>query len=109
LKGGYKKFLNDNYDSLLSVVREKKFMWSDSGKPINYNPKSRPRRQDFKGILIENGAFYITKRVILENVGSRLGGKIGMYEMDVRAAVEIDEVDDWNKVESLLELIRNGH
>lgn len=27
----------------------------------NFNPKCRPKRQDWKGDLIENGAFYFTK------------------------------------------------
>ena len=31
------------------------------GTPIDYNFKKIPRRQDFKGNLVENGAFYINK------------------------------------------------
>ena len=46
-------------DSLLSCVRVKKFFWEENGKPINYQYTQRPRRQDFNGVLMENGAFYI--------------------------------------------------
>jgi N-acylneuraminate cytidylyltransferase len=51
---------------------------------------------------MENGAFYITKREILERYKCRLGGKIGIYEMEESTAVEIDEPEDWERVEKLL-------
>ena len=42
----------------------------------NYEPLKRPRRQDWDGELIENGAFYLTRKAILQEHGCRLGGKI---------------------------------
>ncbi|MBC8227375.1 MAG: acylneuraminate cytidylyltransferase family protein [Gammaproteobacteria bacterium] len=94
-------FLN-SYDSLLSVVRSKRFFWDDAGFPINYSPSQRPRRQDFKGTLMENGAFYITKNSLLSIERCRLGGTIGFYEMTEKAAIEIDELSDWKIVSELL-------
>ena len=90
------------YDSMLSAVRVKRFFWTDDGFPINYNPIIRPMRQDFQGTFMENGAFYITKRDILKSQKCRVGGNIGIFEMDGKTAVEIDEPDDWNIVENLL-------
>ena len=55
--------LYKKHDSLLSCVRSKRFSWSEDGKSINYDVFKRPRRQDFKGNLIENGAFYISSVV----------------------------------------------
>jgi CMP-N-acetylneuraminic acid synthetase len=89
-------------DSMLSATRTKRFFWNDDGTPINYDPLSRQRRQDFRGTLMENGAFYITKREILQRYRCRLGGKIGIYEMDESSAVELDEPADWERVERLL-------
>lgn len=102
------QFQQQQLDSMLSAVRTKRFFWHDDATPINYNPLHRPRRQDFRGTLMENGAFYITKREILERHQCRLGGKIGIYEMDESTAVEIDEPEDWERVERLL-LKRAGH
>ncbi len=102
LVAAYKKFEESKLDSMLSAVRVKRFFWTDNAKPINYDPKNRPRRQDFLGTLMENGAFYITKRKILECYKCRLGGKIGIYEMNASTAVEIDEPEDWSLVERLL-------
>ena len=69
---------------------------------MNYDYMNRPRRQNFSGMLMENGAFYInTVKNILDN-GNRLGGKIGIYEMPEYTATEIDEPDDWIILENLM-------
>ena len=96
------RFERDRLDSLLSAVRTKRFFWQDDASPINYDPLHRPRRQDFAGTLMENGAFYITRRTILEQYRCRLGGRIGIHEMPERNALEIDEPEDWARVEALL-------
>ena len=96
------QFKEQRLDSMLSAVRTRRFFWNDDATPINYNPLHRPRRQDFPGTLMENGAFYITQRSILQNQRCRLGGRIGIYEMEESAAIEIDEPEDWERVERLL-------
>ncbi|HAJ34024.1 MAG TPA: acylneuraminate cytidylyltransferase [Candidatus Atribacteria bacterium] len=82
-------------DSLLSCARVKRFFWNEDGAPINYNFKKRPRRQDFKGSLVENGAFYINKVGNILKYKNRLSGKIAMYEMPEFTSIELDEPDDW--------------
>lgn len=90
------------YDSLLTCVRNYRFFWNEDGTSLNYDYCNRPRRQDFAGILMENGAFYInTVKNILEN-GNRLSGHIGIYEMPQYTATEIDEPDDWVVLENLM-------
>lgn len=95
-------FTLGRYDSMLSAVRTKRFFWRDDATPLNYDPQHRPRRQDFLGTLMENGAFYITTRQILENFACRLGGSIGIHEMPDDTAVELDEPADWNIVAAQL-------
>jgi len=97
-----KYFLDSGFDSLLTGVKVKRFFWSDDNKPVNYDPLNRPRRQDFDGYIMENGAFYITKKQIIKDMGCRLGGNIGIYEMLPETSVEIDEPSDWEIVENLL-------
>ena len=98
----YRLFASGGYDSLLTAVRIKRFFWDDDGKALNYSPRQRPRRQEFAGTLMENGAFYFTKRSILEDTACRLGGRIGIYEMSADNAVEIDDPKDWLLVEQAL-------
>jgi len=101
-QNAYNLFNTGGYDSLLTAVRIKRFFWSDSGTALNYIPRQRPRRQDFIGSLMENGAFYFTKRSVLAHENCRLGGCIGIYEMAAESAVEIDEPEDWTLVERAL-------
>ena len=102
LKKAILNFKKNNYDSLLSAVGIKRFFWGRDNKPLNYDPFKRPRRQDFKGTLMENGAFYITKKEALVQYSNRLGGNIGIYEMGPEHSAEIDEIDDWQRAEKLL-------
>ncbi len=96
-------YAKDEYDSILTCVRNFRFFWNEDGTSMNYDYTNRPRRQNFNGILMENGAFYINT---VENVlksGNRLSGKIGIYEMPEYTATEIDEPDDWTILESLMQ------
>lgn len=92
-------FLINKYDSLLSVCSSHAFLWKVARKgpyPLNYDFRSRPRRQDRELEYRENGAIYITKYDILINEHNRLGGKVGLYVMPEENSLEIDtEFDFW--------------
>ena len=102
IERGIRKVKEGNLDSLLTGVRTKRFFWNSDGTALNYDPLNRPRRQDFEGSIVENGAFYITERVLLIETKCRLGGNIGILEMAEETATEIDEPSDWAVVETLL-------
>jgi len=106
LNRAWKKYRTGGYDSMLSGVRQRRFIWEDNGdtgvKPVNYNPILRPRRQDFEGFLVENGAFYLNKRENMLSSGNRLSGKVGFYEMSEETYFEVDEPSDWIIIEKLL-------
>ncbi len=105
IDGMVEKLQNSDADSIFSAVREKQFHWLETPnglQPINYDYKNRPRRQDFQGILAENGACYINSvENILQNK-CRLSGKIITYEMPTETAYEIDEESDWIIIEELM-------
>ncbi|XDZ63096.1 acylneuraminate cytidylyltransferase [Alphaproteobacteria bacterium LSUCC0396] len=90
-------------DSLLTCVRTKRFFWKEDGTPYNYDQKNRPRRQDFDGIFMENGAIYINSIANIKNDKNRLSGKVAIHEMEAFTAVEIDEEDDWKIAEILMD------
>jgi N-acylneuraminate cytidylyltransferase len=92
----------ENADSLLTCVRTKRFYWNEDGIPYNYDYKNRPRRQDFDGLFMENGAFYINRIANIKKEKNRLSGKIAIYKMDEFTGVEIDEEDDWFIAEKLM-------
>lgn len=99
----FEKLQKSSADSALSCVRNKRFYWSEDGKPLNYNYTNRPRRQDFKGLMMENGACYINTVGNIKKDKNRLSGKIAVYEMPEYTAVEIDEPDDFLLIEKLME------
>lgn len=90
------------YDSMLTCVRNYRFFWNSDGTSKNYDYMNRPRRQNFQGELMENGAFYINTVGNILTSGNRLSGKIGIYEMPEYTATEIDEPDDWIILENLM-------
>ena len=93
---------NENADSLLTCIRTKRFFWDKNAKAINYDFINRPRRQDFDGLFMENGAFYINSIENIKKDKNRLSGKIAIYEMEEFTAVEIDEEDDWLIAEKMM-------
>lgn len=103
----YKQMIEESADSALSCVITKHFFWTNDGKSINYDYKNRPRRQDFSGLLMENGACYINsvKNILHDN--NRLSGKISIYKMPEYTSVEIDEPDDFILIEKLMEKHKN--
>ena len=108
IDGMYDTLEKSDADSIFSAVREKQFHWietPDGVKPINYDYKNRPRRQDFQGILAENGACYINSVENILKDKCRLSGKIIAYEMPAETAYEIDEGSDWLIVEELMKKV----
>lgn len=106
LDRGFEAFDKEGIDSVLSAVRQKRFSWSVDehgfANPTNYDVMNRPRRQDFEGYFVENGAFYITSRVDLLNSKNRISGNIKLVEMNEDTFFEIDEPSDWIIVEALM-------
>ena len=96
------KIESQNHDAALTVVKTHRFTWKADGTPQNYDPFNRPRRQDFEGLLVENGAVYATTKNAFLESKNRISGKIGLVEMDESSYVEIDSATDWEIVEKLL-------
>lgn len=107
ISGGFSEFNKPRTDSVLSAVRQKRFQWKidETGLavPVNYDVFHRPRRQEFDGYLVENGAFYIISRELLLESKNRLAGNIHIYEMDEASYLEVDEPNDWMIIEKQLE------
>ena len=106
LRRGFEIYNTKGTDSVLSVVRQRRFHWRTDtdgfAHAANYDVYHRPRRQEFDGYLVENGAFYITSREGLLRSRNRVSGNIKVVEMNEDTFFEIDEPDDWIIVEALM-------
>lgn len=112
LQGCWQMYSESICDSMLSVVRQKRFLWEVNERgaiPINYDPMSRPRRQEFPGYLVENGAFYLSSREQVLASNCRISGQVSVYEMREESYYELDEPSDWEIIERLLQRSRNNH
>lgn len=107
LNRGFALYEEPDTDSVLSVVRQKRFNWSveanGTARALNYDYFHRPRRQEFDGYCVENGAFYITSKARLQETGNRISGRIRAVEMSDDTFFEIDEPSDWQIIEKMLE------
>ncbi len=105
IDGMYEKLISSDADSIFSGVIEKRFYWTESedgAAPVNYNYRKRPRRQDYKGMILENGACYINSVANIVREKNRLSGKIITYELPAYTSFEIDEELDWIIIEQLM-------
>jgi len=95
------------YDSIFSCsVAEDLLFWQITPegilKSINYDYQNRGRRQDRPKQYIENGSFYLFRPEILRKYNNRLGGRIGMVEMEFWKMFEIDTMEDLKICEVLM-------
>lgn len=101
-----KKYSDLKYTgSIISCASYKRFLWS-CNKPQNYDPYNRPRRQDFEGVSVENGAFYINTVNSIINSKNRLTKPFYTFDMTEESIIEIDEPSDIIVAEKLF--TKNG-
>lgn len=87
------------YDSFVSCYRLKGFRWSEEGLPLDYTFQSKPRRQDYKGWLIESGGFYASTSGEIKKSGILLPGQVKVIESGEESMIDIDEERDWKIAE----------
>ena len=104
INGALDKYLNSDKKSLISAVKRFQFIWGTNGNPLNYNPQTRPRRQDWNGYYIENGAFYISSREEILKSNCRIIPPVDFWEMPEKTLFEVDEPEDIAIIENLFHL-----
>lgn len=102
IKAALNEIVVNQKTAALTVVNTHRFIWNSDGTPQNYDVFKRPRRQDFEGLLIENGAVYTTTKEAFLSSQNRVSGSIGLVKMPEESFIEIDSLYDWEIVESLL-------
>ena len=91
------------YDSLISCTRLKKFRWSEDGKSLDYDWNSKPIRQNYKGFLVETGAFYASKVGSIIDSKALISGNVGVIEQGEESLFDIDEPIDWFLADKYIE------
>jgi CMP-N-acetylneuraminic acid synthetase len=89
-------------DSLFSVTRLQKRLWQKDGRPINHDPAVLLRTQDLPPVFEENSCLYLFDRQGFLGRRNRLGISPMLYEIEAGEALDIDEEQDFQLVESIL-------
>ncbi|MBM3503020.1 MAG: acylneuraminate cytidylyltransferase family protein [Alphaproteobacteria bacterium] len=103
------EFERQSADSILSVCQNNHFFWRYPHAPeALYDYHRRPRRQDIAPQdrwWRETGSLYVTKTDLLLATKNRLGGKIGLFEMEEDESYEIDSLTDFQVLEALIQRV----
>ena len=101
LNQAVKSFLSRMEDTVISVVNKPHLSWKKLNGNIVPNYEKRLNRQQLPPNYSETGAFFITRRSFVTE-SSRLGKKIGVFEVPEEESIDIDSVEDWIVAESIL-------
>ena len=91
-------------DSLFSVTRLQKRLWTPEGEPLNHDPSKLIQTQNLPAIMEENSCLYIFSREGMQARGNRIGASPLLFEIAADEALDIDEPADLELVEALLRL-----
>ncbi len=94
-------FLENDSDTVISVVNKPHLSWKNDNGKIVPNYEKRLNRQELPANYLETGAFVITKRAFVKETG-RFGKVIHVYEVAEEESIDIDSYSDWALCESTL-------
>ena len=105
--GAIQHFIKQNLDSLFSATLVTDFnIWKPKAdgrlSSYTYDHKNRGRRQEKSDQFLENGSFWIFTPDCIRNHNNRLGGEIGIWEMELWKSFQIDEPSDLTFCEVLM-------
>lgn len=101
LDSAIQKFIDEKYNTLLSVVNKPHLSWTEKDGKVIPAYEKRLNRQQLPKNYLETGAFVIVDRKsISEN--SRFGEKVGVFEVPEIESIDIDDASDWVITESLM-------
>lgn len=93
--------LDNNVDTMISVVRKQYYSWLKDDKSVVALYTERVNRHQLMPFYIETGAFLITKRKFVA-VDTRIGNRVELYELNGDEAVDIDSFGDLKQAENVL-------
>lgn len=97
----------ESHDSLFSVTRLQKRLWTPEGEPVNHDPNVLIQTQNLPAIMEENSCLYVFSREGMQARRNRIGSSPLLFEIAANEALDIDEPADLEMVEALLSL-RHG-
>lgn len=86
--------IKNNFDTVISVINKPHLSWKEENGKIVPNYEKRLNRQFLPSNYIETGAFVISKYQVVSK-DSRIGPKVGVFQLDDKEGIDIDDFNDW--------------
>ena len=97
------KYLIDNeLDTLISVINDPRFSWSVLDGTFVPNYPKRINREQLPANYVETGAFLISKKDVITET-SRVGKKVEIYEMPFKDSFGIDSYENLQIVKFIMQ------
>ncbi len=93
--------VENDFDTLISVVNKPHLAWVEKDNQIVPAYTERLNRQYLSKRYEETGAFVISKKSVVK-INTRIGEKVGVFEVSENEAVDIDSFQDMVVAESIL-------
>lgn len=90
-------------DSLFSVTRLQRRLWSEAGEPVNHDPARLIPTQDLPPLFEENSCLYLFAREVMESRRNRIGERPLLWELEPRESFDIDVESEFQLAELLVQ------
>lgn len=97
----FQLLISNNNDSVFSISKQKLYLWSLEGKPINYNPLKIPNSIDLVDTIIETTGLYIINRESIFKRRSRIGENPILFEIPLIETIDINNPEDFYFAETI--------
>lgn len=96
-KSAKELILDGKFDSVFASSLDKKFRWKQQAgflSPLGHTVSFRPMRQDYEGVYVETGGFYLFKKEKFLHELTRFCGNVGNVITSPSHNIDIDEPYD---------------
>ncbi len=99
IEGAVQKFIDEPCDSLFTVTRHQKRMYTEDLKPVNHDPHDRVPTQELSPVYEDNSNTYLFTEDVVKNTEDRMGKNYAVYEIGPIESLDIDTKSDFEMAE----------
>lgn len=98
----YELIKNPKLQSLTAVLKQKQYLWSNDGHPLNYDPKKIPNSINLSPSIIETMGLYVIRKEELLKTKTRLGNKPLLFEIPLLESFDINTEEEFSIAEAIM-------
>jgi CMP-N-acetylneuraminic acid synthetase len=91
----YELIKEPSLQSAIAVLKQKQYLWSADGKPINYTPEKIPNSIDLVPTITETMGLYAIRKDELLKTQTRVGSNPKLFEIPLLEAFDINTEEEF--------------